>query len=186
LVLGTLASRSQKIRLLPLSNEIIEEILADQGISGERAQVSARLAQGSLGKALRLTLDETWEKRKQIALFFSQPEREMNALIEWASKSNTETELLLDQLSQMLMDLIRFSISDKPDQYIWENRDVASELKKHATLLIQRSGKIHPARAFWLERFEKTDKVRQTLLTPVNKKLLIQDILFPWIRALSR
>lgn len=66
--LPTILSRCVKISLQPLDPSLVYEGLDRQGISGEKARIAAAFAQGSIGQALRLCKDETFEELRQ-ALF---------------------------------------------------------------------------------------------------------------------
>lgn len=66
--LPTVLSRCVRIPLQPLDDSLVLQGLQRHGISGERARIAASFAQGSIGQALRLCSDETFEQARQ-ALF---------------------------------------------------------------------------------------------------------------------
>ena len=67
----------------------------------------------------------------------------------------------------------------------WLNIDGAMALQNHSTFLTQRLGSIEGARTFWIARSERIAQARREALAPLNRKLLIQDVLMPWLEAAS-
>lgn len=66
-LLPTVISRCQKIQFNPLSVEIIEKKLLEEGCKGEDIKLIARLADGSLGRAFRLVKNaDFFVQRKKI------------------------------------------------------------------------------------------------------------------------
>lgn len=187
LVLPTIVSRAQRVRFFPLTSEVVNQVLDSQGITASRAKVAAEMSQGSIGKALKLASDEVWERRKVICQFFDHPERELSSLVDWAASAPLHFELLLDQLSYFLLDLISWSLnSQSRASYVWKNSDAHLYLESHAKMALEKLGGVHPARKFWLDRFERAMKARQESLAPVNRKILAQDILLPWLQVKGR
>lgn len=181
LILPTIVSRCQRIRFKPLSTAIIEDSLHAQDISLERRQLTSRLAQGNLDRALLLTQDEIWKKRTLLGQFLSQPESTLGDLVEWGAKDASSFSALIDQWEFLLWDLsLKLSLA----QHDYENTD----LKSHLDLWINRALKSNSDRKFWMEQIQKTlDAVATTRLrmhAPLNKKLLAQEMLTPWLSTL--
>ncbi len=66
-LLPTILSRCSVVRLELLSRDVLVQALAGKGITGERAQLLARLSGGSLGKALDMNEDEEfWKLRSRV------------------------------------------------------------------------------------------------------------------------
>lgn len=192
LLLPTIVSRCQRLRLKPFGREAMEELLGLSGVPKDRRAVCARLAQGSWSRGLSLSEDEAWEQRKNLFAFLRNPSELVNPLIDWAASQPSHFELLLDQLEQICADLVRMSLSplaaspQGPEGFDWENRDGAKSLGDHVRAVTRKTGSIEAARAFWLERGERLARARQESLAPVNRKILLQDTLMPWLAGVSR
>ncbi len=181
-LLNTIVSRCQVVRFRPLSPLVIETVLGDKSLPQERLELCARLSQGSIGKALALADETTWEKRKTIFRFLETPSFYLNELVEWAAQSTQNTEILIDQFDGILRDLLEWSIQNPlPPNYAWKNSDGALALSKHAQDLARQVGSIDGLRKFWLERAERLFDARKELTIPLNKKLWVQDLLVPWL-----
>lgn len=179
LLLPTLLSRCQKLRLQPLPSETLERILKEEkSIAPERARISARLAQGSLRKAMQFAEDETWEKRQEIFKFLALPQSQLTRMIEWASAEHRNFETLLDTLECVLNDLFSYSISS---DHSWLNSDGKTALLKHAVAITQKHGSARDARNHWERCAKAAARARALLRAPLNRKLLAQDLLTPWI-----
>lgn len=181
-LLPTLVSRCQTLRLRPLTRPTIESLLTQAQVSTDRKSVCADLAQGSLTRALALATDETWEKRSQVLRFFENPGAELSGLMDWGAQSPTATALLLDHLEQSLQILIAWSLSPKQAQ-------LPMSLKNHADhqiALLRKKGlspeaSLEQVRTFWTERAERSFRARAQALTPMNKKILLQDLLMAFL-----
>jgi DNA polymerase III delta prime subunit len=187
LVLPTVLSRCQRVRLKPLSEADIRELLAAGGgtpgasIDAERAEICARLAAGSWGRALRLSTDEAWERRRTLFEFLGDPAAQLGALVDWASSAPSHFDQLVDQLEQLCADLVVWTTSGAaPESHAWRNSDGARALTTHARTRVKLLG-LDGARAFWVARSERLARVRQEALAPLNRKLLAQDLLIPWL-----
>ncbi|MCC7442055.1 MAG: hypothetical protein IT285_10490 [Bdellovibrionales bacterium] len=184
LLLPTLISRCQRLRLHPLGDSAVVELLAAKGVAPGRREICARLARGSWTKAQLLASDETWERRGHLFRYFREPQSELNALVDWAASEPARFTLLLDQLEQALSDLIAWSLEageGKAESYRWANSDQELSLKKHSESLAQTLGGAAGAREFWLSCFETLSEVRRKSSAPLNRKLLAQELLFPWM-----
>lgn len=182
LLLPTLVSRCQILRLKPFSTEQIRTFLQTTGIDSNRHEVCAHLSQGSWSRALIFADDDMWKHRKIFFQFFKDPASVVNSLVEWATQEPSHLEALLDLLEQVTSDLLRWSTLPHSQ---WIHSDQQEDLMTHAEQLIHKTGSLKKARQFWLNRAERLSQARQDLTTAVNRKLLVQDLLLPWIGALS-
>lgn len=184
LVLPTVLSRCQSLKLRPFDTETLKKLLSASGVVGEKQKLGAALGGGSWGRALALASDELSERRQMLFDFLERPQGALGALVDWAAQSDTNFNLLSDQLELLCLDLIRWSISDEaPQSYSWVNFDAAMALKNHAETLVRFFQSPARAREFWIARSERIAQARKQALTPVNRKLLIQDILIPWLEV---
>lgn len=183
LLLPTLVSRCQKIRLLPFTRTALESLLTEEGVSADRVSICAGLAQGSWRKALRLASADAWENRLNLFRFLEEPQRELNALLDWAARDTPRFELLIDQLEQLVADLLEWAAAaaPPPQSWAWRNADGKRALAAHAQTVLKRHRDAAGAREFWRKRAERLFKARHEMWAPLNRKLLIQDVLIPWI-----
>jgi DNA polymerase-3 subunit delta' len=186
LVLPTVLSRCQQLKLKPFDTETLKKLLSASGVLGEKQKLGAALGGGSWGRALQLASDEISERRQLLFDFLERPQGALNALVDWASQSDSAFNLFSDQLELLCLDLIHWSLSDEaPGAFAWTNFDGAMALKNHAEILLRLLKRPERARAFWIARSERIAQSRKEALTPLNRKLLIQDILIPWLEVAS-
>jgi hypothetical protein len=184
LLLPTVLSRCQQLKLRPMNIETVQELLSESGILGEKQKVAASLSQGSWGRALSLATEDTLEHRQMLFDFLERPQGALNLLVDWAAQTPEKLGLLFDQLELICVDLIRFSVS-AGETYQWHNTDGATALKNHVGSLQKKLGTSERMLAFWIARSERIAEARREALAPLNRKLLIQDILMPWLEAAS-
>jgi len=189
LVLPTILSRCQTLRLKPLDSGSIEKILQNGGVSRDRAAICSELAHGSLVKAQAFADEEIWSQRKTFFAFLTEPQAHLNSLQDWAAADSSQFDLFLDQLESIALDLTRLTLgsnSSNPERHDWVNRDGTQALAKHASNAIRALGGVDQARNFWIARAQRLARARSEALTPVNRKLLIQDLLLPWLNAVRK
>ncbi len=179
LILPTVLSRCQTLRLRPFHEAALESALRDEGVDASRARMAARLAQGSWGKARSLAQPETWDHRRAVVQFVKAPAATFTDLVDWAASETANLELLLDTLENLLADLMLWSVSP---QHAWRNADAGTELAHHSAAALKKlGGSVERARAFWASRAEHVSEVRRRMSAPLNRKLLVQDLLIPWV-----
>ena len=190
LLLPTIASRCQIFRLKPFSTGEIEELLQQAGVDAPRVPICARLSQGSWDRALSLAKDETWEQRKALFQFLKAPSSMIHTLVDWASTVTGEQpshlETMIDLLEQLTADLIRWTTSadtSQPESYAWIQADGQEALVSHAREFLRQHGSLDAARAAWIEHAERLAQARVKISLPLNKKLLTQDLLLPWMEG---
>jgi DNA polymerase-3 subunit delta' len=186
LLLPTIASRCQIFRLKPLSTDSVQELLKQADVDSKRVEICAALSQGSWDRALSLAKDETWEQRKGLFQFIKSPSSNIHALVDWASMQPSHFDTVIDLLEQLTADLIRWSTSsslDQPETYSWIQSDGQEALSVHAREFVQRHGGIDAARLAWIRHAEGLAQARHKSSLPLNRKLLIQDVLLPWMEG---
>jgi DNA polymerase III delta prime subunit len=185
LLLPTLVSRCQTLRLKPFSTEALELLLAkaEEQVSPERRRLAVAFAGGSWARAIEWTQEAAWKKRAELLSFMQEPVSSVNTLLDWAATDTPSFHRMLDQLESFTMDLIRFSLEPNdapPEKHPWHNSDAARALSVHARAVIQKRKSRAGARTWWIARAERIAKARQEISLPLNRKLLAQDILLPW------
>lgn len=120
-LLKTIISRCQIIRMAPLNRENIIKILAKKhGISGEKAQMGAEIAEGSVKRAIELcegTIAEnfTWLRKRLQSLRPADALKLSDWLIEQTQgKNNHETRKKISQLLDMIALIYRLSLKGTP------------------------------------------------------------------------
>lgn len=179
LLLPTLVSRCHSLKLKPFPPSTIESLLSLARIAPERAKICAALSQGSMERALLFSKDAVWEQRKTIVQFLSDPGRHLQTLIDWASSDPAHFEVLLDLMEQSAANLVFWSASE--NSYAWPQEDLKSEFADHAKQVQKKLGGLAQARNFWIERNLHLSEIRLRATVPTNRKLLIQDLLLPWM-----
>lgn len=170
LVLPTILSRCQQARLAPLPFVTLVELLRGEGIPPARAEAAARLGMGSWKRASALASDEAWAQRKEIAEFMQKPAASLTTLVDRASATQESFLFVADTLETILVDFVRERQGLAQDG--WLNADLAAGLKP---LVAKRS------ETFCLERIERIGRARREVLAPLNRKLLAQDLLLPFL-----
>jgi DNA polymerase-3 subunit delta' len=186
LLLPTVASRCQIFRLKPFSADEIEELLRQSGVDSQRIKICATLAQGSWDRALSLAKDETWEQRRALFQFLKAPSSNIHTLVDWASMQPSHFDTLIDLLEQLTADLIRWTASSsisQPESYSWIQSDGVEALSFHAREFVRKHRGIDRAKAAWIRHAEGLAQARMKSSLPLNKKLLIQDVLLPWMEG---
>jgi DNA polymerase-3 subunit delta' len=183
LVLPTVLSRCQSMKLRPFDSDTLRKLLSAAGILGEKQKLGAALGGGSWGRAIALASDEVSEHRQMIFDFLERPQGALNPLVDWAAQNDRNFNLLSDQLELICLDLIRSTLTPAGDTHSWNNFDGARALSNHVELLLKHLHTPEASRTFWIARSERIARARREALTPVNRKLLIQDILIPWLEV---
>ncbi len=178
LLLPTLVSRCQRIRLKPFSESELRGILTELGVQSDRQALSIELAQGSWKKATSLAEDSTWEKREGVLRFLENPPEHLGPILDWASAGAESMDQLVTLLEPCMLSLLKWSSS------VRRLDDLASldpQLVNHAKYASFHLRTIQEAHSFWLNRSERLAKARREVALPLNKKLLAQEILLPYL-----
>lgn len=167
MLLPTIRSRCQMIRFSPLSPEEIERHLIQNKIaSGGEARIRARIARGSLGRALAQDFEDFSAQRASMlrvlqALSVSKDQIQLLRSAEELNeaKYKDEYESRLDILETLIRDAWMLSLA-VPDESV-VNQDVLPQLKQMAAVLDPRRP------AFWISQIEE---MREQLIVNINRK----------------
>ena len=167
MLLPTIRSRCQIIRFAPLVSEEIEKYLIDNGISdGKEAKLRARVAAGSLGRALSSDLKDFIRQRTAMlkvlkAIALSVDRGQLLRLSEQLNEAEykDEYEATLEILETLIRDSLAVAF-DAPERQI-VNIDLLDELKEI-------SKNVTGGRAIaWIAQIEE---LREQLVVNINRK----------------
>ena len=172
-LLETIRSRCQMLSFAPLSGAELEAYLREnQRRPEEETRLLARLARGSIGRALEIDLGVYREQRVTMlelvesALVSRDTLKLMQAAEQIAKKDRDEFERHVDALLVLLADLFRVKLSAPPN--LLTNADIAPRLVEIAeTVLIEQI-------TDWVERLEV---LMQGLVRNVNRRLAMEGML---------
>jgi DNA polymerase III subunit delta' len=174
MLLETIRSRCQMIRFSPLSPKDIETYLVQNKISDEAsAGLRARVATGSIGRALSGDIDTFVDQRKAMLTVLKALAGKANEaqLLRSSEELNEaqykeEFEERLDVLETLIRDAWMLALGGKREQLV--NEDLFPELQKISKLL-------DPDRtASWILQIED---MREQLIVNINRKVAT-DALF--------
>jgi hypothetical protein len=181
LLLPTLVSRCQRIRLQPLDEALLSSLLTPEAraLSISEAEVlrAARFARGNLHRAREALTPQAVERRRQVLRFLSAPWSELEPLVSAATAEAPELDLLLDHLEALAHELAQWSCLPEAEKF--DLSRLERELRPYATDTVRKHG-LPRAREFWLARAERAFRARFEATLPLNRKLLTQEILTPW------
>lgn len=122
-VLGTIASRCQRVIFHPLDPRVLEKLLSEaHGIARAEAAYLARIGQGSLGGALRYHEDGLFSRKNKMIENVLDPRKRLDDVIdlskhERAEKTERIEEMLL-VLSTWFRDMLVAKISGSQGEFI--------------------------------------------------------------------
>lgn len=181
---STVLSRCQILRMKPIEDRELREILvttkSESITDAKRVDAAVRAAQGSLSTALSYLDDENWEKREAILQFLDRPQAHLSALVDWGSGEPDRFRILLDQMERILSDCL---LHLQNPSATWADPLSRPTLEKHLDRVVKKLGSRESASAFFLARVERVFSLRREMLAPLNSKILIQDLLIPWLDA---
>jgi len=165
-VLPTVRSRCQLLRFAPLPERLIEEQLITAGRDQAAARLSASLAGGSLGKALKeevVSVDRTslLERLRTLSLSDTAP------LFAAAEEMAANREQAMEQL-EVLASLLRDVLLIQGGSNAVINRDILPLLENEAARLSRERN---------LERINHTMEARQALMRNANPRLTLDVLL---------
>ena len=174
MLLPTIRSRCQTIRFSPLTADEIENYLTQNKIAGAtEARLRARVARGSIGRALAQDLDEFNSQREAMlavleALILSDGQVQLLRSAEELNEApyRDEYESRLDILETLIRDAWMLSLQAPAESVV--NEDLLPQLQRFAKGL---DGK-RPAR--WILEIEE---MREQLIVNINRKVAT-DALF--------
>jgi DNA polymerase-3 subunit delta' len=172
-LLPTIRSRCQLVRFAPLTAQEIEEYLVQtKQRAGVEARLAARLAEGRLGRARMLNLDEFKQQRdvmlSVLEALTARPDRVqlLRAAEELSdTKHKDDYEPSLDALALLIHDAWRLALDPKAEIV---NEDIRERLTKLA------AGVTNQRFTAWLARIEE---LRAQLAVNVNRRIAT-DALF--------
>lgn len=181
MLLPTIRSRCQTVRFSPLAADEIEGYLTQNGVTDEQeARLRARVARGSLGRALADEFDSFTDQRDAMmrvleALAVNDDRVELLRSAEELNEARykDEFELRLDILETLIRDAWILSL-DAPDESV-VNLDVLPQLRKVANRLERGSAER------WISQIEE---MREQLVVNINRKAAT-DALFLTMAAAS-
>jgi DNA polymerase-3 subunit delta' len=167
MLLPTIRSRCQIIRFAPLEPEEIESYLIRNKLAGTaEARIRARVARGSLGRALEQDFEEFVEQRSAMlrvleALTVSEDRIELLKSSEElnSAQQRDEFEPRLDILEALIRDAWMLSLGAPAQKVV--NQDVLPQLEKIGRQLDTR----HPGR--WINEIEE---MREQLVVNINRR----------------
>jgi len=147
-LLLTIVSRCQKVPFKPLPTEdIVNLLINEEDMDKEKATIVARLSEGSLGRAIKISKDDLFTDRVSwITMLNSVINKPYDILIDMAheltgfgKRSATDKELKDDRIALMLgiwkswyRDILIFKLEGKLDLIL--NSDLNNHLKKASAL----------------------------------------------------
>jgi len=147
-LLLTIVSRCQKVPFKPLPTEdIVNLLINEEDMDKEKAKIVARLSEGSLGRAIKISKDDLFTDRVSwITMLNSVINKPYDILIDMAheltgfgKRSATDKELKDDRIALMLgiwkswyRDILIFKLEGKLDLIL--NSDLNNHLKKASAL----------------------------------------------------
>jgi DNA polymerase-3 subunit delta' len=181
MLLPTIRSRCQMIRFSPLAAQEIESYLLTHKIAGaNEARIRARIARGSLGRALAQNFEEFTCQREAMlevveALTVSDDHVQLLRSSEElnAAQYKDEYECRLDVLESLIRDAWMLSLRAPAEAVV--NEDLLPELEKIGSQLDSRRP------AGWIAQIEE---LREQLIVNINRKVAT-DALFLTMAAAS-
>lgn len=172
-LLPTILSRCQIVRFAPISEKKIEKhLLKTKEFSTDDAEIAAKLAQGSLGRALEIDSEKfrAWRETMLDVLKSLTGRRNYSVLLQTAEKMNDaknkdDYENFLEVLQTLIRDVLIISIDENAEIV---NSDIKNVLQKIAENAERQK------LAKWLEEIEK---MRGNFAVNLNRKIAA-DALF--------
>ena len=147
-LLPTIISRCQKVPFKPLPTEdIVHWLIKEEGMDSEKANIIAKLSEGSLGRAIKLYKDDLFTRRiRWVTMLNSVIHTSSDMIIEMARKlsdfkksSATNKELKDDTIASMLgiwkswyRDILLFKLEGTQDLIL--NSDLSNDIKTASAL----------------------------------------------------
>ena len=180
MLLPTIRSRCQMIRFAPISAAEIEKFLVENKIANaSEARIRARVARGSLGRALDGGFDDYLRQRESIvtilkALAVSDDRIQLLRSAEEFNdaRHKDEYESSLDILETLIRDAWMLSLGATPENVV--NEDLLPQLQKISERLDSRRP------ASWISQIEE---MREQLIVNINRKAATDSLLLTMAAA---
>ena len=173
MLLPTIRSRCQMIRFSPLSlGEIEQHLLRDKSVNPSEARLRARLAHGSIGRALASDIESFKLQRNGMLKVIEALASDDRALLLLSSEElssagqKDDYESSLDILETLIRDALMLSLGVADNQIV--NDDLRGKLAKVAESINASTA------ASWIAKIEE---LREQLLVNINRKVAT-DALF--------
>jgi len=173
MLLPTVRSRCQLIRFSPLTvNEIEQYLLQTKTASQAQARLRARLAHGSIGRALESDIESFKLQRDAMLKVIEALASDNRALLLLSSEElnsagqKDDYESSLDILETLIRDALMLSLGVQDDQIV--NDDLRSQLAKVAEHINARTA------ADWIAKIEE---LREQLVVNINRKIATDALL---------
>lgn len=132
-LLPTILSRVVRLRFNPVDVALVKQLLQQQQLTEQEAEVLARVSEGSAGTALALSEQQFFDCRKQaLALIEAFPlPSAFNYLgtFNMPDKDYSQAQLFIKALQVLMRDMLLLKIAASADLY---NTDLSDELRKLA------------------------------------------------------
>lgn len=173
-LLPTIRSRCQTLRFAPVADDEIEKFLTvDRAYTGDESKLTARLARGSIGRAVSINVEKLRARREKMLAVISNVIDHGNraALLRISeeindAKNKDQFEDNLDILQSLIHDVWTLSVSRD------ERRIVNTDLADKLLLLAARAGSAEMP--LWLKEI---DIMRENFSVNINRKIAA-DALF--------
>ncbi|MBS1959930.1 MAG: hypothetical protein JST80_10690 [Bdellovibrionales bacterium] len=176
-LLPTILSRCLEIRMQPLAEKQIYEILKEsKGLEfqAKRAEVAARAGMGSIRRAQLFQDEETWKLREQLLGLLSNPAQEWMKVVEGMSASQRSMILGFDLLESIFHDLMMNNVSGS---HPWIHQDQKEFLKQWSE-----AKRLQPAQIESI--LSRIAENRRFATLTLNSKLLAQQTLIPLLESI--
>ncbi len=137
-LLPTVVSRCQRIELKPISSEETEKILIEShGVDSDRARLLARLSQGCLGWALRVSVDDSYlaQRTQRLTEMFSLLGAGWEERFSYAAKLGNERKSAEEAIKLWLVWWRDVMLTKCGCKHTTTNVDYISKLEKWAQVL---------------------------------------------------
>lgn len=138
-ILGTIASRCQRVIFHPLDPEVLEKLLSEaHGIARAEAAYLARIGQGSIGEALRYHEAGLFARKNKMIETVLDPRKRLDEAIDLAKQERAEKTEKIEEtllvLSTWFRDLLIAKIRGVAGEYINVDRkeDIVRDAASHA------------------------------------------------------
>lgn len=165
-VLDTILSRCQLIRFHGVRQQIIEEMLLQQGVEKFKAYQASHLANGSIGSGLRYAHEEDFAGRWEIArsIVTDLASGQTIGVYTSAEKMERDPDLISSILETVLRDIYIYNLTNKEELLaIPENNKIAAAIKTRSHSKIKRA-------------IERVNSLRELYRTNVNSHSINHNI----------
>ncbi len=194
LLLATVVSRCHQLRLRCFSAEALESVLTTQGpadLRPEERQGIVLSSQGSLKRAWAGLDGKSRLQRQQVRAFWQDPGAHFAAVLEWASLDAASLSFLLDECEVFLWQLTLTLTPALVGSSAQQQRAGGSGGEGGSGVglggaWLERLQSAGGWESFRDQQWEGVQRARKKLASPVNRKLLAQEVLMVWWEFFTR